>query len=138
MNSQFVRTVLIAGLTLAGSLTIGAQDKSATAKIPFTFQSNHRSMPAGEYRIDRLNDSGVFSLRLTDGAPAVFVTATNTAETKQTEGHLTFACQQEQCVLSEIWLPGSSTGYKRSNSSVERDMQRKLGTATMVNVRLAH
>ena len=139
MTRQFVRTVLIAGLTALGSLTLTAQDRSATAKIPFAFRSNHKSMPAGDYRIDRLSEGGLFRLADYDAATAEFVPAPVLVDAKNhDEGRLTFACYQGQCVLSQIAMPGSSVAYKRSQSAVDNDLQRKLGMATMVNIRLAH
>jgi hypothetical protein len=139
MKSHLVRTVLIAGLTALGSLMLNAQNQSAIAKIPFAFQSNHKSMPAGDYRIQQLNSNGLFQLNNYEVAKGEFVTASPASDAKPSqEGQLTFACSQGTCVLSQIHMPGSSVAYKRLDPSVERDMQRTLSMATMVNIRLAH
>jgi hypothetical protein len=139
MKSQFVRMVLTAGLTVLGSLTLSAQDKQAVAKIPFAYQANHTSFAAGTYRVDLLNTSGLFQLTDQESGHSIFVNVPTTKEAKASEsGHLVFACYQGDCVLSQIWLPGSDIGYARSDASVDRDMQRKLGMATMISVRLAH
>ena len=140
MKSQFVRTVLIAGLATIGSLTASAQNKSADAKIPFAFTANHKSYPAGEYRIQETNTSGLFQLNDYADAKSGLVSAGGAEDRKGSaeQGHLTFACAQGDCVLSQIWLPGSSVGYVRSTSAVDSDLQRKLGMATMVTVRLGH
>jgi hypothetical protein len=136
MKSQFTRIVLTAGLTVLASLSLSAQDKTANAKIPFAFQANQTSLPAGTYGLYRENQSGLFRLADSTGH-SVFV-PTSAADSKPIdEGKLTFACAEGKCVLSEVALPGSEFKYARSSSSVEKDMQRKLGIATMVNVRLS-
>ena len=139
MKSQFVRTVLTAGLAIIGSLTASAQSNSADAKIPFAFTANHTAMPAGDYRIHETDTPGVFRLNDYADAKAIVVSAAGRQDSKPSmTGHLSFACYQGDCVLSQIWLPGSSVGYIRSSSAVDSDLQRKLGMATMVNVRLGH
>ncbi|HZS56638.1 MAG TPA: hypothetical protein VFA65_19690 [Bryobacteraceae bacterium] len=137
MKSQFIRVVLTAGLTLLGSLTLGAQDKQEIAKIPFAFHANHNSFAAGDYRVAQVNNYGLFQLRKEADGHSIFINTLPAVEAKSnSQGHLTFACYHGDCVLSQIWLPGSKTGFARSAGSVDRDLQRKLGVASMVSVRL--
>jgi hypothetical protein len=136
MKSQFTRIVLTAGLTMLASLSLSAQDRTANAKIPFAFQANQKSLPAGTYGVYRENQSGLFRLSDDDGH-SVFV-STSVADAKPNdEGKLTFACAQGTCVLAQLALPGNALKYARTSSSIEKDIQRKLGMATMVNVRLS-
>lgn len=138
MKSQFVRVVLTAGLTLLGSLTLGAQDREEIAKIPFAFQANHTSLAAGDYEVKQLNTNGTFQLVNRNEGNSIFVVAppTQSASKAAVDGHLTFACYGGDCVLSQIWMPYSNIGYTRSQSAVDHDSQRKLGMATMINVRM--
>jgi hypothetical protein len=137
MKSQLMHIVLSAGLAVLGSLTLGAQDRSETAKVPFAFHAYQNSFAAGEYRLDRINQSGTFQLISMSDGHSIFVSAPLSIEANDySEGKLTFACYQGDCALKEIWLPASKTGYARTDSSVEKDLQRKLGLATMINVRL--
>jgi hypothetical protein len=137
MKSQFTRTVLTAGLALFGSLTLSAQDRQANAKIPFAFEVNHQSLPAGTYGVYWQAQGGVF--RIADDSGHASFVSTYAADTKRVDdGKLTFACAEGKCVLSKIALPGSEFQYARSTSAVDNDMERKLGMATMVNVRLSH
>ena len=137
MKSQFTRIVLTAGLTVLGSLSLSAQDKQANAKIPFAFEANHRSLPAGTYGVYSQDNAGTFRLS-DDRGHSIFVSTYPVDARPTNEGKLTFACAEGKCVLSEIEAPGSGIEYARSRSSVDSDMQRKLGMATMVNVRLTH
>lgn len=141
MKSQFVRIVLSAGLTLVGSLSLSAQDsKKAVADIPFAFQANHHSYPAGTYSLDKIgaNNAGLFILTEESSRNSIFVPAPHMRESMTADpGHLSFTCSGSDCVLSQVWLPGSTIGYVRSDSSVQKDMQRKLGVSTMLNVKLA-
>jgi hypothetical protein len=140
MKGQFVRTVLIAGLAALGSLIASAQDRQADAKIPFAFTINHKSMPSGEYRVQSVDNRGLFRINNNSKGGAAFVPAPNTKESKgdADQGHLTFACYQGNCVLTQIWMPGSSVGNYRSDGAVDSDLQRRLGVSTLVSVRLAH
>jgi hypothetical protein len=139
MKSQFMQIVLTAGLTVLGSLTLSAQDRSESAKIPFAFHAYQKSFAAGEYRVDQKNDAGMFQLTSRSDGHSIFLNAPQMVETNEVgDPHLTFACYEGDCVLKEIWLPGSKIGYVRSDSSVDKDLQRKLGVAAMVNVRLTH
>jgi hypothetical protein len=138
MKSHLVRTLLIAGLTVAGSLTLSAQNnKSVDAKIPFAFTVNHQAMPAGDYQISEIGVPGTFQLNeYTQGKSVLTGTSGRPDSPANEKGHLTFACYQGGCVLAAIWLPDHSAGYARSARAVDDELQRKLGMATMVNVRL--
>lgn len=142
MKSQFMRLVLTAGLTVLGSLTLStlsAQDKSETATVPFAFKAYDKSFAAGQYKVDRKNVAGLFQITSQTDGRSSFVPAPRLMEAKgAADPHLTFACYQGNCVLSEIWMPGSSIGYRRSESSVDKDLQRHLGMAAMVQVRITH
>ena len=135
MKSQFVQSVLIAGLTVLGSLTLSAQDKVEIATIPFAFTVNHKAMPAGDYSVKSMNTSGIFQLTAREGG-SVFVTANGLKENKAAQPHLSFACAEGDCVLSQIWMPGSNQGNLRSDAAVDRDMQHKLSMAAMINIAL--
>lgn len=138
MKSQFVSLVLTAGMTLMGSLSLGAQDsKTVVATVPFAFQANGSAMSAGEYKVSKLDYDAPFQITQISSGHALFVPAPYQKEVKgPAYGHLTFTCVSGDCVLSEIWLPGAETGYARSASSVEKDMQHRIGMATMINVPL--
>lgn len=136
MKSQFARIVLTAGLTMLGSLTLSAQDKVETAKIPFAFQANHTALAAGDYKIELYNLAGTFQILDRSTGHSIMVSVPTKLQGKAgADPHLTFACYEGDCVLSEIWMPGGD-GYVRSSSAVDHDLQRKLDMATMINVRL--
>jgi hypothetical protein len=137
MKSQFVRIVLTAALTALGSLTLSAQDKKEAAKIPFAFHANHNSFAAGDYSVEQVNYAGLFQLTGKSNGHSIFVNTAPVVEAKgDSDAHLTFACYKGDCVLAQIWLPGSKVGYARPESSVDRDLQRKLGVSSMISVRL--
>ena len=138
MKIHFSHVVLITGLTLFGSLSLNAQSK-INATVPFSFQADHQSWPAGDYSLEKivLNDDGHFLLKDKNSSRSVFVSAAiPKGKRDYSEGHLTFACSNGDCVLAQIALPESNVTYARSDSAVEKDMPHKLGMATMVNVKL--
>ena len=137
MKSQFVHIVLTAGLTVLGSLALSAQNQYETATIPFTFQVNHKSFAAGDYTLARINSSGVFQVMSKESGRSAFVSAPPSLSGKEhEEGRLTFTCYGGDCVLSQIWLDGSSIGYARSQSSIDKDLPRTLGVASLISVPL--
>jgi hypothetical protein len=137
MKSQFVRIVLTAALTALGSLTLCAQDKKEAAKIPFAFHANHNSFAAGDYDVEQVSSYGLFQIMDKSNGHSIFVNAPPAVEAKNySDAHLTFACYKGDCVLSQIWLPGSKIGYARPDAAVDRDLQRKLGMSSMISVRL--
>ncbi|HEX4748144.1 MAG TPA: hypothetical protein VH302_01255 [Bryobacteraceae bacterium] len=138
MKSQFSHVVLIAGLTLFGSLSLNAQTK-AGATVPFIFQANHYAFSPGDYTLEQAgaNTPGRFQLTEKSTGHSIFVTIPIPKDKKNyEEGHLTFACNDGDCVLAQVALPNSNLVYARSDSSIEKDMDRKLGMTAMVNVKL--
>jgi hypothetical protein len=140
MKSHFSHVVLIAGLTLFGSLSLTAQtNPKVVATVPFSFQANHYSFSAGEYTLTQISEGmkGSFQLMENSTGHSIFVAIPiPTDKRNYADGYLTFACADGHCVLAKLALPESNVLYSRPDSSIEKDMQRKLGMAAMVNVGL--
>ena len=105
MNAQFVRCSILA---LAAAYAAPAQTaRTLKASVPFAFTVQGRDMPAGEYVVDRANNSATIILKCREHSISVIV-PTNTLESpnSQNTGKLVFHRYGDQYFLAEVWGDG--------------------------------
>ncbi len=136
MQRKLNRIMLAATLSaLFGSFGLSAQDRMETAEIPFDYHANTKVLPAGNYRIEETSTMGLF--RISDGrGHGLFVSAPTPQDGKAGKGHLAFLHSGNDYVLSQIWMPGNSVGQVIPDSTLERQLTRKIGVASLVTVAL--
>ena len=114
MKQKSLRNTLIAAtLTLAATAAYG-EDYAMAAKIPFPFRAVGSDLPAGHYRVERMEgNSSVLALRNTDTGKAVFIPSKDPAtESGHTRPRLIFQCGGEEgCSLATLWS-GSGAGLE--------------------------
>jgi hypothetical protein len=110
MQSVLKRATLVA----AGIVTLVAGTARASVfdvKIPFPFVVQGRTLPAGEYRVERnMSDSSVMLIRGERGNNAGMFVQTTPAAGKDPSGNtpaLTFKRDEKQYRLADIWESGS-------------------------------
>jgi hypothetical protein len=136
MKRQFTTLVLTAGLSaMLGTFSLSAQDRSETADIPFAFQVQQRTLPAGHYRVDQRNVSSMFQLYDGDGH-SIFLSAGQQQKADPDKPKLTFACYGHDCVLAKISMPGSDVSYGLSQKQIEKNLPHSIGMVSMISVRL--
>ncbi|HEV2732903.1 MAG TPA: hypothetical protein VGV15_22970 [Terriglobales bacterium] len=105
----------VLGLILALSAVPGhAQDEAKIkATIPFNFVVGNKELKAGNYVIQRLQDSGALLFRSEDGNDRQIVFAVG-MESNQTGNHerLLFHHDGDQYFLSQVWLSGDEDGHE--------------------------
>jgi hypothetical protein len=133
MKRQLKPIILTAGLSaLLGSLTLSAQDYSREiANVPFAFQASERILPAGEYTLKQVNSAGLFQVYDSYGH-SLFLNAPVPKSTKAVNPRLTFACYGNDCLLSQVWMPESTTGFSISDSAMKKQLTRKIGMAAEI------
>ena len=137
MKSQFTRIVLAtAASALFGGLMLSGQDQKSVANIPFAFEASHVNLPAGEYRVTETNSNGMFRLSDSEGHSA-FVSMAPLDTSEPSKPSLTFVCYGSQRILSQV-RTDSGSSYGVSKSSIEKDINRRLGITTLVSVALTH
>lgn len=133
MNAHTLRNVAAAA-ALVTLFALNAQAQSASrpqaAHIPFEFNAGGQTLPAGEYRVVRVNpqsDRTVLALRGTDGGPEVML-ITNVVEAGDTRGaaRLVFKRYGDQYFLAQVWDAAESTGLELPASPAERRLRREL------------
>ena len=126
---------LIAMFVLVGSLAVGAQAQmigvtELIANIPFEFNVGSKALPAGEYKISRVNPASnqLMLLRSKDGrtvamVPMISVTGKTPESTK-----LIFRRYGNHYFFAQAWVDGDASGLEAPRSRAERAAQRQLAT----------
>jgi hypothetical protein len=94
------------------------------AKIPFAFEVNNTTMPAGQYEVTRVFDgSGAGQLiRGTHSGGGVFLPTMSLHYTERNaEPKLVFHCYGRECFLSEVWS-GDGRAWKLTESHREKEV----------------
>ena len=60
-------------LALAGSASAARADDVVVAHVPFAFIAGHSHLPAGDYIVKEMADSGVISIASADGRQSMFI-----------------------------------------------------------------
>jgi hypothetical protein len=92
--------------------------------IPFAFVAGDATLPAGEYRVETLEqNSAVLLIHCWDARLATFV-VTNPAQAKelQSQSKLVFNRYDNRYFLSQVWKAGSNRGRQLSKSPKEKEM----------------
>ena len=121
----FVAAALL--LSVAAISTCYAQQTVLTVKIPFAFQDGNRTLPAGEYVVERLSSGTelVQRLRQVDGGAMMFVqTLPVEAKTGNQNPELVFNGYGHTYFLSQIWT-GGAHGRQLFKSDYEKSIARE-------------
>jgi hypothetical protein len=148
-NTQL--TSILGSKLIACALTIGsfamtqpasAQDGAtlAVANIPFAFQTELQTLPAGMYRI-RQESSGRLILLLGPGKASGYVsTISATKPHRSDHGTLVFDRLGDKYFLRQIWTAGSADGLECPMSHAEKaslvaaNQQAPSSTEVAINV----
>jgi hypothetical protein len=132
MKRHFTYLILTAGLSaMLGSPTLSAQqDRSEIAKIPFAFQANDTTLPAGRYTVTHSVTGGIVTMRENSSGHAIFVKTSPGDESNVSNPRLTFTCYGDDCVLSTIWMPDKA-GYA-VYAPTHDNLTRKMGLSAQI------
>jgi hypothetical protein len=120
----FVMTMTAAALL--GSTGLYAQEK-AVANIPFAFAVSDKTMPAGQYTIQRASKSDVFNVRVqsvaTGESAMVLAPSSNASYTtkEDVQAKVIFHRYGDRYFFSEIWTADGSLRGKVQPSKLERE-----------------
>jgi hypothetical protein len=114
-------------LSVVATSTCYAQQTVLTVKIPFAFQDGNRTLPAGEYRVERLLSGTelVQQLRQIDGDAVMNVqTISIESKTGNQNPELVFNRYGQTYFLSQIWT-GEAHGRQLFKSNYEKSIERE-------------
>ena len=136
------RTFVMTGLLLL-SLMVAAQvvqaQEPVVVNIPFEFVAGNVTLPAGEYRVEKLEKNSVVVLThcTQPGASAIVMTIASQANAPQSNSKLVFNHYGNLYFLSQYWSAGSSSGRMIPKSTREKELFLLAGNATQAQVTLA-
>ena len=134
MKTQLRNFLMGAGLTvLVWGPLLKADEDLAVAKIPFDFQVNQTSLPAGTYTV--IMDSNIVTIRLRNESTgkSILVMAPGREDPGKSEPRLTFHHYGDHYFLSGIYTY-SNPGYTLRKGSLEREMERGGAAVAMAYV----
>jgi hypothetical protein len=106
----------------AARTTRTESQKGLVANIPFAFTAESKTLPAGEYRVQKAAyHSPALLIQRTDGSAATLVTSFAPMKASQAQSKLVFDRDGEGYVLSQVCILGSAHGRKLPKSTEEKD-----------------
>jgi hypothetical protein len=123
MRKAFFRmTGMLSLAFLAATQTVRAQEP-VLANIPFEFTAGNRTLPAGEYRVQKTAlGSSMLLIQSTDQSAAVIVLSSAATENvSQTQSRLVFHRYGNRYFLSKVWVAGYAQGRELPKSKQEKE-----------------
>ena len=121
------RILVMASLLMLCSLVatqVARAQEPLIVNIPFAFTAGEASLPAGEYRVQKMDvNNAVLLLRCGDPKASAFVMTIGTQGKKQQEeSKLVFNRYNNHYFLSQVWVAGHSTGRELRKTAREREI----------------
>jgi hypothetical protein len=141
MKRYAFKVLVMSGLLvlLVGGMVYAQAEPRIIANVPFAFIAGNRTLPAGEYTIDRpsSNEPDLLLIRSADRHVAFFLNAEN-VEGKKTPNktELVFNEIGDKYFLSQIWMAGEDTGREIPKPRAERELEQAAlkSTAQVITV----
>ena len=113
-------------------------DEPMLVNIPFAFAAGNVTLPAGEYRVQKLDgNSAVVLIRCSDASTSAMVLS-NAAQAKdiQTQSKLIFKRYGNRYFLTQVWSEGSSHGRELIKSKAQKEAAQSARLETTGEVTL--
>ncbi len=135
------RLLVMAGLLVFASMAatqVVRADEPMLVNIPFAFTAGNATLPAGEYRVERLHgNSAVVLIRCSDtSAAAVALSNATQAKETPTQSKLIFKRYDNRYFLSQVWSAGSIRGRELMKSRAEKEITQSARFETKGEVTL--
>jgi hypothetical protein len=137
LNSSLIACGLTIG-SLASTQSASAQSQTAIAQvnIPFAFQAEPQTMPAGTYQIDR--ESGYIVLLRGPKHATEFVTMHGASKSRATDhGSVVFDRSGDRYFLRQIWTAGNTDGLECPKSRAEKESLQAKNNQAPTSIELA-
>jgi hypothetical protein len=126
MKKQVIKAIALSSLMLISGMSYGQAGSRVIANVPFAFIAGNKTLPAGEYTIDRPNDNepGLLLIRGVDRKVALFVNAEDIqARHTPEKTELVFNEIGDKYFLSKIWITGDDMGREIPKPRAERELE---------------
>jgi len=135
------QSFLMAGVLVLSSMAatqVARAQETMVVDIPFAFTAGNATLPAGEYRVQKMDrNSAVLLIHCWDTRASALV-ITNAAQAKelQTESKLVFNRYGNRYFLSQVWTSGSIRGRQLPISPREKEMPQLARNETKTEITL--
>jgi hypothetical protein len=135
------QSFLMAGVLMLSSMAatqVARAQDAMVVDIPFAFTAGNATLPAGEYRVQKLDrNSAVLLVHCWDArASALVITNAAQAKETQTESKLVFNRYGNRYFLSQVWNAGSIRGRQLPISPREKEMPQLARNETKTEITL--
>jgi len=133
----FVMTSLLLLSLMVAAQVVQAQEP-VVVNIPFEFVAGKATLPAGEYRVEKLENGSAVVLihRAQPGASVLVMTMASQANAPHLDSKLIFNRYGNRYFLSQYWSAGSSRGRLLPKSAREKEISRIAKNETQGQVTL--
>jgi hypothetical protein len=138
MKTRAFVTATLFVLSFLVAAQVVQADEPMLVNIPFAFVAGNVTLPAGEYRVQKLDrNPAVVLIRCSDTSAAAMVMS-NAAQAKetQTQSKLVFNRYGNRYFLSQVWTSGSIRGRQLLKSSREKEISQLARIETKSEVTL--
>ncbi len=135
------QSFLMAGVLVLSSMAatqVARAQETMVVDIPFAFTAGNATLPAGEYRVQKMDrNSAVLLIHCWDTRASALV-ITNAAQAKelQAESKLVFNRYGNRYFLSQVWTSGSIRGRQLPISPREKEMPQLARNETKTEITL--
>src|SRR5258708_5916852 len=138
MKKRAFVTATLFVLSIIAAAQVAQADEPMTVNIPFAFVAGNATLPAGEYRVQKLDGNPAVVLIRCSGASAAAMVMSNAAQAKetQTQSKLVFNRYGNRYFLSQVWAAGSIRGRQLLKSSREKEISQLARIETKSEVAL--
>jgi len=138
MKTRAFVTATLFVLSIIAAAQVAQADEPMTVNIPFAFVAGNATLPAGEYRVQKLDRNPAVVLIRCSGASAAAMVMSNAAQAKetQTQSKLVFNRYGNRYFLSQVWAAGSIRGRQLLKSSREKEISQLARIETKSEVTL--
>ena len=138
MKKQALVMATLFALSFIAAAQVAKADDPMLANIPFAFVAGNVTMPAGEYRVQKLDgSSAVLLIRCSDASASAMVLSNATqAKDIQTQSKLIFKRYNDHYFLTQVWSEGSSHGRELIKSKAEKEAAQSARLETTGEVTL--
>jgi len=113
-------------VVMAGLIVYAEVEPRVIANIPFAFIVGNKTLPAGDYTIDRpdSNDPNVLLIRNANNRIAIFTNAESVqAKQMPDKSELVFNRIGDKYFLSMVWVTGDDIGCEIPKPRAERELE---------------
>jgi hypothetical protein len=132
MKKRILAMASLLALCSFAATQVARAQEAMVVNIPFAFTAGEATLPAGEYRVQKMDGTGaVLLVHCRDAKASAFVVTNATPEKgQQTRSKLVFNRYKDHYFLSQVWNAGYSSGRQLRQTQREKEIALSAKTET--------